>query len=67
MENDCEGLLEMIPPEEYNCKEMSECYISYCRRVKREEEQFEQQRTIQQSNEDWIKEYNEGTNLGVIR
>lgn len=62
----------MIPAEDYNCREQGECYLTYRRRLAREKEQYENDRAIKQTNEQWIEEYNmeagrQGGNMGSPR
>lgn len=48
----------MIDIHTYNCKEQGECYLTYRRRLARENEQAKRDRVLHQSNEEWVKEYN---------
>jgi len=47
----------MISALDWNCKQRSECYLAYIKRMAREKEQFENDRAIKQSNKEWLKEY----------
>ena len=46
----------MINHEDYDCKEQGECYLTYRKRMKREQQDFEHRRTIKQTNQEWINE-----------
>ena len=52
----------MIDANKYNCREQGECYLTYRRRLAREKEQYENDRSIKQSNKEWIEEYSKGIN-----
>ena len=46
----------MLKPEDYNCKEQGECYLTYRKRMKREQREFEHRRSIKQTNQEWLNE-----------
>ena len=47
----------MISHENYNCKAHGECYLTYRKRMKCEQADFEHRRTIKQTNREWINEF----------
>jgi len=48
---------QMISHKDYNCNEMGECYLSYRKRMKREKEEYEANRPVKMSTEEWLKGY----------
>ena len=47
----------MINHEDYDCKEQGECYLTYRKRMKREHEQHLLDRRVDQTDDEWRKEY----------
>ena len=47
----------MITAVDYNCREQGECYLTYRKRIAREQEKYLNDRPNRQSIEEWYAEY----------
>ena len=47
----------MIKAKDYNCREQGECYLTYRRRLARENEEYLNNRVNTQTTEEWYAEY----------
>jgi len=55
----------VISHKEYDCREQGECYLTYRRRIAREQEKFLNDRPNKQTIEEWLAEYDAAKAKGM--
>ena len=55
----------VISHKEYNCRERGECYLTYRKRIARENEQYLQDRPNRQTIDEWYAEYDAAKKEGM--